>query len=97
MAHFAELDANNKVVRVIVIDNNVTHNADGLEDEALGIAYCQSLYGADTKWLQTSYNGSKRGKYAGIGETYDPINDVFLPNTEGVTGTKELELEDPAL
>jgi len=86
MAHFAELDADNKVLRVIVIDNDVVHNADGLEDEALGTAFCQSLYGTDTKWVQTSYNGSIRGKFAGIGWTWDGEN-FIQPVVE----------EDPAL
>ena len=83
MAHFAQLDENNVVTQVIVINNNelltqkVATSDDGyisvstVESEKKGIEFCQSLYGADTKWVQTSYNGSFRGKYAGIGDTYD--------------------------
>ena len=78
MAHFAEIDSNNKVLRVIVVANEITHKTDGTEDELLGIAFCQSLYGADTKWVQTSYNNNKRGIYAGIGFTYDPVKDIFI-------------------
>ena len=86
MAHFAELDADNKVLRVIVISNDETHNEDGVEDEALGIAFCQSLFGTNTKWVQTSYNNSMRGIFAGIGMTYDELNDVFIPDAgEAVT------------
>lgn len=81
MAHFAKLDSNNKVIDVIVIDNDLTHDSDGLEKEELGIAFCQSLFGADTIWVQTSYNGSMRGCYAGIGMTYDVVNDVFIPDS----------------
>lgn len=81
MAHFAQLDSTNKVIQVVVVANDVTHNSDGVEQESLGIAFCKSLFGEDTKWLQTSYNASTRGVYAGIGMTYDEINDVFLPDT----------------
>jgi hypothetical protein len=41
MAHFSQLDDNNKVINVIVIDNNVTHDSDGVEQESLGIAFCK--------------------------------------------------------
>jgi len=46
------------------------------EDEAMGIAFCKKLLGG--KWVQTSYNGNIRKQYAGIGYTYDKINDVFI-------------------
>jgi hypothetical protein len=76
MAHFAELDNNNVVTRVIVIDNDNTNDEDGVEQEELGIAYCKSLFGEDTNWVQTSYNNSMRGKYAGPGDTWDGTNFV---------------------
>jgi len=47
-----------------------------VESEEKGMDFCKSLYGADTNWVQTSYNGSFRGKYAGIGDTYE--NGVFV-------------------
>ena len=76
MAHFAELDSNNLVLRVVVISNNdIMEN--GVESEAKGITLCQNLFGANTKWVQTSYNGNKRKNYAGIGSTYDPVKDWF--------------------
>ena len=78
MAHFAQLDETNKVTRVIVVNNEILNNAKGLEGEAAGIAFCQSLYGSDTKWVQTSYNGNFRNSYAGIGFLYDPIKDEFV-------------------
>jgi hypothetical protein len=71
MAHFAQLDATNTVVRVIVVSN------DDAPDEAAGVAFCQALLGADTAWKQTSYSASFRGIYAGIGDVYDPARDVF--------------------
>ena len=73
MAHFARIE-NGKVTQVIVINNEVIGNASGLDGEAEGIAFCQSLFGADTEWAQTSYNASFRGKYAGIGDTFDGTN-----------------------
>lgn len=78
MAHFAELDSTNTVVRVVVIGNPDCLDDAGNESEAVGIAYCQRLFGAHTRWLQTSYNGSIRGAYAGVGFTYDPESDTFI-------------------
>lgn len=78
MAHFAELDENNVVLRVIVVHNNELIDENGVESEAKGIAFCQSLFGANTRWVQTSYNGNIRGVYAGIGYTYDPDKDMFV-------------------
>lgn len=79
MAHFAQLDENNKVIQVIVVNNDVIVDGEGNEQESLGIAFCQSLYGNNTNWKQTSYNASFRGKMAGIGSTYDIENDIFIP------------------
>ena len=76
MAHFAQLDDNDTVLTVIVIAD--TDCLDGPnESEAVGISFCQSLYGTDTRWLQTSYNGNIRGKYASIGGKYYSVKDVF--------------------
>jgi len=76
MAHFAELDSNNVVLRVIVVDNKDTSDAYGVEKEYIGAAFCERVLGGT--WKQTSYNGNFRGKYAGIGDTYDTANDVFV-------------------
>ena len=76
MAHFARLE-DNIVREVIVINNEVITDEKGKEQESLGVAFCKSLYGENTEWVQTSYNGSFRGKYAGLGDTYDPVEDVF--------------------
>lgn len=76
MAHFAELDENNVVLRVIVVHNNELLDADGVEQETLGQAFCTNLLGGN--WKQTSYNGSFRKNYAGIGFTYDPTLDEFV-------------------
>ena len=79
MAHFAQLNDDNTVTRVIVVHNNELLDANGQESEAQGIAFCKSLYGADTRWVQTSYNSNFRGCYAGIGHRYDAATDQFLP------------------
>lgn len=78
MAHFAQLDANNVVLDVIVVNNSVVEDLSFPESEPIGVAFCQSLYGIDTVWKQTSYNGNFRGRYAGIGYTYDPATDEFV-------------------
>jgi hypothetical protein len=77
VAHFARLE-NNTVSQVIVINNEVITDNNGVEQEQLGIDFCKSLYGEDTNWVQTSYNNSFRGKYACFGDIYDPVNDVFV-------------------
>ena len=75
MAHFARIQ-NNIVKEVIVINNEVLENKPFPESEPIGIAFCKSLYGNDTEWLQTSYNASFRSKYAGSGDKWDGINFV---------------------
>ena len=77
MAHFAQLDENDVVTQVIVVANDELL-LDGVESEAKGVIFCKSLFGEDTKWAQTSYNNNFRKQYAGIGFTYDAINDVFV-------------------
>lgn len=76
MAHFAELDANNVVLRVIVVANKDTADASGEEKEHIGKAFCERLFGGN--WVQTSYNGNFRKRYAGIGYTFDPNLDAFI-------------------
>ena len=70
MAHFAQLDENNVVTQVIVVGNSDTADVNGVESENIGVAFCQSLLGAETNWKQTSYNANMRGNYAGIGMKY---------------------------
>lgn len=77
MAHFAKME-DNIVREVIVIDNEVLENKEFPESEPLGIAFCKSLYGANTEWLQTSYNGNFRGKYAANEDSYDVTTDTFV-------------------
>ena len=87
MATFVELDSNNIVLRGIAIHNNECLE-NGVESEAKGIQFCQSLYGPNTIWKQTSYNtiggvhklgGTPlRKNHAGIGHTYDEDRDAFI-------------------
>lgn len=78
MAHFAQLNENNLITQVIVVHNNDCQ-INGVESEDAGIVFCKSLFGVTTKWKQTSYNGNIRKNYAGIGYTYDPTRDAFIP------------------
>jgi hypothetical protein len=67
MAHFAEIDKNNTVVRVLVTDNNAPNEGYDWLVENLG-----------GTWIQTSYNGNIRKNFAGIGYTYDAERDAFI-------------------
>jgi hypothetical protein len=88
MAHFAELDADNIVLRVIVIGNDDCLDGDGNESETVGIAFCHTLFGADTNWAQTSYNTNKgvhtlggtpfRHTYAFPSLQFDAERDAFI-------------------
>ena len=84
MSHWAELDNNNKVIRVTVGDNNDPNGDEG---------YQWLIDNLGGTWIQTSYNGNIRYNYAGIGYTYDPEADAFIaPKPE--CGNKELFLND---
>jgi hypothetical protein len=67
MAHWAEINENNVVVRVVVTSND-------LPDE--GESWLVSTLGGT--WVQTSYNANFRGKFAGMGDVYDADLDEFL-------------------
>jgi hypothetical protein len=79
MAHFAEIDENNIVQQVIVVNNEVLLDENGIEQEATGVKFCQDLLGG--RWVQTSYSNRFRGTFAGIGYTYDEALDTFIPPT----------------
>jgi hypothetical protein len=69
MAHFAEIDEQNTVIKVLVVPN---------EQEHRGQEFLANDLGLGGTWIQTSYNANIRGKYAGIGDKYDAENDVFF-------------------
>ena len=80
MAHFAELDSNNVVTRVVVVGNDV-ETADGPlgtnDMHVDGETWCVNFFKGGT-WKQTSYNHNFRKQYAGIGMTYDAAKDKFI-------------------
>ena len=69
MAHFAEIDSTNKVLRVLVVNNDDEHRGQEFLAEDLGLG---------GTWIQTSYNNNTRKQYAGIGYSYDETADVFI-------------------
>ena len=87
MAHFAEIDSLQRVIRVLVVDNKNTQDADGNEVESIGAKYLHDGFGGT--WVKTSYNTQGgvhklggtpfRKNYAGIGYTYDEAKDAFIP------------------
>lgn len=79
MAHFAQLDSDNKVVNVIVVGDADCLDGYGNESEQVGVSFCQSLFGADTSWVKTSINNRIRKNYASIGYQYDSKRDAFIP------------------
>ena len=90
MAHFAKLDDNNVVLEVNALNNHelvtskdtVDENGNVVvslvESEDKGIAFLTAWSGGHTNWKQTSYNATFRGKLAGIGDTYDPVTNMFI-------------------
>ena len=78
MAHFAKLSKDNIVEIVHVVDNDVIKDKDGKEQESLGIAFLQELFGGQW-WKQCSYNKHFRKNYPGVGYTYDRALDAFIP------------------
>ena len=73
MAHFAKLGVGNIVERVEVVSNDIATN------EQTGVDFLNTLYGTRDAWKQTSYNGTIRKNFAGIGFTYDQTRDAFIP------------------
>lgn len=75
MAHYAKIE-NGVVTQVIVVNNDDCAGGDFPASEAAGQAFIKSI-GLDGEWRQTSYNGNFRGKYAGIGDSFDADADEF--------------------
>lgn len=84
MAHFAELDSDNKVLRVLVVDN---------AHEARGAEYLAVDCGLGGTWVQTSYNANFGGKFAGIGDIWNGTEFV-TPEPEAII---EGEIVPPAI
>jgi hypothetical protein len=77
MAHYAKIGAGNVVLQVHVLNNEVLMK-DGVENEQQGVEFLQNLYGSKDLYIQTSYNGTFRKNYAGVGHTYDQTRDAFI-------------------
>jgi hypothetical protein len=90
MAHFAEIDNNNVVLRVLVVDNEQEHRGQEFLAEDLGLG---------GRWIQTSYNANFRKMYAGIGYTYNEELDIFVPPKpyESWIFNNELEQWEPTI
>ena len=70
MSNWAEIDNNNKVIRVLVCDNNDPNGDEG---------YQWLIDNLGGTWIQTSYNNNIRKNFAGIGYSYDEVRDAFIP------------------
>jgi hypothetical protein len=91
MAHFAKLDETNTVIDINVVNNDCL---DLSNEEASGITFLTEWSGGHTAWVKTSYNAAENGfryNYAGVGFTYDPIDNAFIPPMPKC-GHKELTL-----
>ena len=110
MAHFAKLDENNVVLEVNALSNHelvtskdtVDENGNVVvslvESEDKGIAFLTAWSGGHTNWKQTSYNATFRGKLAGIGDTYDPVTNMFIaPVVESAPVTTPVEESVPVV
>lgn len=79
MSHWAEINENNIVIRVLVGDNSMTNEGYNWLIDNLG-----------GTWIQTSYNGNIRKNFAGVGDTYDSVRDAFIaPEPDGNLGFDE--------
>jgi len=78
MAHFSELNSDNRVINCIVIDNFEILDTNGTESEAIGIEKAKEITGSTNEWVQTSYNNNFRKQFGPINFTYDATDDVFI-------------------
>lgn len=85
MAHFAEISSDNIVLRVLVVPDEQEHRGQTFLAEDLGLG---------GQWIQTSYTGRARSKFAGIGDTYDPVADVFIAPPEPDPSPEEIPESD---
>jgi hypothetical protein len=78
MAHFVRVGPDGTVQEIIVIENDVLLDEEGVEQESLGQQFLASL-GLEGTWVQCSYNEGFRGGYPGHGWSYDAELDKFVP------------------
>lgn len=97
MAHFAKLNNDNYVLQVVVVDNSILLNEEGVEEEQLGIDFLNETLGQAT-WKKTSYNDTDRNQYAGVGYLYDATRNSFIappPYSNFVLNNETLIWEAP--
>ena len=104
MAYYAELNQNNEVIYVVYMENSVITDENEEENDQLGIDHLHHHHGANRRWVRTSYTGRIRGKFAGIGDTYNEQLDRFISpkpynswNLNETTGEWESPLPMPEL
>lgn len=85
MAHFAQLDKDNKVINVVCVNNADILLPNGKEDETMGISFLKSIFGTNTNWVQTSYNSTRRGRFASVGMWYNPTLDCFVNDPHDIS------------
>ena len=88
MAHFAEIDSNNVVLRVLVVAD---------EHEHRGQEFLANDCNLGGTWIQTSYNGNIRNKFASEGDIYDEANDEFYTPVSDVVVVDSTVNEQPAI
>ena len=101
MAHFAKITEDNQVLQVLTLDNANTLNSSGVEDETVGQQYLEKHNNWPARlWIKTSYNTLNnihvlggtpfRGNYAGIGFTWDNVNQIFWKQKPYSSWSKDL-------
>jgi hypothetical protein len=88
MAHFAEIDSNNVVLRVLVVGN---------EHEDRGQEFLANDCNLGGTWIKTSFNANIRGKFAGMGDIYDEANDEFYTPVSNVVNVDSAVNEQSAI
>lgn len=81
MAHYAEINQDNVVLRVVVVNDECEGSGTDAEKDVIGASWCAEFFGGGT-WKKTSYTGNYRGQFAGIGFVYDPVLDEFVAPEE---------------
>lgn len=88
MAHFAEIDSNNAVLRVLVVADEYEHR---------GQEFLANDCNLGGTWIQTSYNATFGGKFAGVGDIYDEVNDEFYTPVSDVVDIESTVIEQTAI